>query len=102
MAPADILFAPLRERLTLLELAREQNVSPPTPWRWAMKGVRGIRLPTALLGNKRITSRSAFLWWVDQITAVANGEPPPVDDERSLNDRLAAAEREATDLLGHE
>jgi len=32
-----------------------------TPWRWAMQGVRGVRLETAMVGGVRITSKQALL-----------------------------------------
>jgi hypothetical protein len=33
-----ILGAPPEERITLTELARQENVAPSTTWRWATKG----------------------------------------------------------------
>jgi|SRR4051812_20696036 hypothetical protein len=98
MSPADLLTHSLKERLSLLELAREQNVAPPTSWRWAMRGIGGLRLPTVMIGRKRMTTRSAFFWWCLELTRRADGEQhaaPNADDQ----ERLEKAERQADELM---
>jgi hypothetical protein len=72
-----ILAAPPAERITLTQLARQEGVAPSSTWRWATMGVRGIRLPTAMVASKRVTSRALFVEWCEQLTAVASGSPVP-------------------------
>jgi hypothetical protein len=33
--------------------------SPATAWRWALKGIRGVKLETVMMGGRRYTSREA-------------------------------------------
>ena len=47
-------------------------------WRFAMKGVRGVRLETIVCGGRRYTSEEAILRFIAGTTAAANGEPMPV------------------------
>ncbi len=70
-----ILAAPPSERITLTQLARQEGVDPSSSWRWSTKGVRGIRLPTAMAASKRVTTRAIYLQWCEQLTAIANGRP---------------------------
>jgi hypothetical protein len=98
MVLTSLLSAPVKERLTLQQLAHEQNVAPATPWRWAMRGVHGLRLPTILIGHKRVTTRSAFVWWCGQLTRMADGQPAPAVDENDLKDTIERAEKEAARL----
>ena len=44
MTPLPV--APTRDRISLPTLAREQGVSPVSTWRWALRGICGIVLPT--------------------------------------------------------
>lgn len=69
-----ILDCPPSERLTLAQLAREQGVSPPTVWRWAVRGVAGVKLPRVYIGSKPYTSRPIFRAWCDDVTRAKNGE----------------------------
>lgn len=58
-------------RLTVTQLAKEQDVSVPTVWRWVTAGVDGHLLSSFKLGGKkRYTTREAFARWV----AIINGE----------------------------
>ena len=66
--------APVRERLSLPTLAKEQGVSPVSTWRWALRGSRGVILPTFCIGHKRYTTRAAFAEWCAKVTAAANGD----------------------------
>jgi len=47
-------------RFPLTELASEQGVSPATPYRWANRGVNGVRLEIYVLGGRHYTTREAF------------------------------------------
>lgn len=48
---------------------RRPNVA--TIWRWAVKGVRGVRLKTISLGRYRYTTESALEAFVDQMSAAS-------------------------------
>jgi len=100
VTPADILDHPIEDRRTLLELAREQGVSPPSTWRWATRGCRGLKLPTVLVGHRRVTSVQAFRWWVEQQTKIANRELPTSPPSRRDETLQQRAENEANQLLG--
>ena len=47
-----------------------------TVWRFALRGVRGVRLETVVCGGRRFTSREAIRRFIAATTAAANGEPP--------------------------
>jgi hypothetical protein len=81
-------------RISLIELAREENVSIPTVFRWAHRGLRGQRLPTFYRG-KRYTTREAFTAWV----AAINGETVSCEPMAIYERRVRAAESQA-DALG--
>lgn len=66
--------APAADRISLPQLAREQGVSPVSTWRWALRGCRGIVLPTFCVGHKRYTTRAAFAEWCAHVTAAAKVE----------------------------
>lgn len=42
-----------KERLTMTQAAQRAKVNPGTTWRWALKGIRGRKLPTVMLGGRR-------------------------------------------------
>jgi hypothetical protein len=86
-------IAPARDRISLPQLAREEDVSPVSTWRWALRGICGIQLPTFCVGHKRYTTRAAYREWVAQVTAARNGQAitRPARQRESAIDR---AERE--------
>ena len=95
-----ILAAPPAERITLTQLARQEGVAPSSAWRWATKGVRGIRLPTAMVGSKRVTTKLFFQTWCEQLTATANDRP--VSEQAAAqprNDEALRAERAEAELV---
>jgi hypothetical protein len=84
------------ERISLTEAARQLNVSPSTVWRWAMRGVRGVKLETQVWGAKRYTTERALEEFREACTAAANGEkssPQSRTPHRRQRD-IEAAERE--------
>src|SRR4051794_10155058 len=96
----EILAAPVNERRTATQLARQQNVSPCTPWRWMTKGIGGIKLPSAFVGSKRVTLQSCFLAWARQISELRDGDSrPPVSSQAIDNvaSRVKRAEAEFAD-----
>jgi hypothetical protein len=78
-----------------------------TIWRWAIKGLRGVRLQTIALGRYRYTTERAIERFIDQTSAVSaphGATPRPAaenpsgqpftDGERSTATRRRAAEKE--------
>ena len=82
--------------LSLTELARQEGVSIPTPWRWTKRGVKGVVLETFSIGGRRYTTQEAFQRFVERSTAAANGEPaaPASRTNRQRETAIARAERE--------
>ena len=64
-------------RLTLSQAARTLDVNPSTTWRWALNGVRGVRLETFNVGAKRYTTEVAIERFVNATTAAAATGPMP-------------------------
>lgn len=66
------------------------NPAPATLWRWRTRGVRGAKLETVVVGNRRYTSREA----VSRFVEAMNG--PRVGAQRDK--RLVDAERKLDSL----
>jgi hypothetical protein len=98
--PAMVLLpiAPTRDRISLPQLAREEGVSPVSTWRWALRGICGIPLPSFCVGHKRYTTRAAYREWVAQVTAARNGQAI-TRPERQRESAIERAERE-TERMG--
>jgi hypothetical protein len=98
MVPVSLPVPPARDHVPLPQLAREVGVSPVSTWRWALRGICGIQLPTWCIGHRRVTTRAAYSEWVAQVTAARNGQAitRPARQRESAIDR---AERE-TDRMG--
>jgi hypothetical protein len=58
-----------------------------------MRGIRGIKLPTVLIGGVRHTSRQAGTAWFAATTAAADGETLPTRTPQQRAKAVAAAER---------
>jgi hypothetical protein len=66
------------ERLcTFLQAAKTLpgHVHLSTLHRWRLRGIRGIKLETILVGGKRLTSAEALQRFAQRTTALAHGEP---------------------------
>jgi transposase len=59
------------ERLALSAAAKRIGVHVSTIWRWALRGCRGHKLETRVVGWQRYTSVEALKRFVDRI----NGDP---------------------------
>jgi hypothetical protein len=68
--------------------------SPATLWRWALRGVRGHKLATIVIGGRRYSSRRAF----DDFIRALNGPAvtPPPSRLRARQKAVAAARAEET------
>ena len=64
-------------------------------YRWAQKGVKGIRLETIQVGGTSCTSLEALQRFFERLTAARNGEPAPV---RTSKQRRRATETANSEL----
>ena len=71
-----------------------RGVNVATTWRWAIKGCRGIKLQTCMIGGVRMTSREAMRRFFEQLTAAADGTQAQVRTSSQREKAIAAAERE--------
>ncbi len=80
------------ERETLVRLTRARipgNPHTATVWRWALRGVRGVKLDTLVVGGVRFTSEEA----IARFLAALNDQPKPPPPQHAAEDagkRLAA------------
>jgi hypothetical protein len=59
-------------RLPCLRAGRPVHTS--TLWRWAQKGLRGVKLETAMVGGIRVTSEAALRAFFAEVSATATPE----------------------------
>jgi hypothetical protein len=71
-----------------------QGIDPCTLWRWATRGIRGMKLETILIGGIRYTSAEALQRFFERTTAAANGETVAVRTSKQRAKAIEAAERE--------
>jgi hypothetical protein len=78
------------ERLTMTQAARLLRVHVTTAWRWALRGARGRRLRTVLIGGRR---------WIlkTDLVAFLNADGDQVVDD-VVDERHAAVERHLCEL----
>ena len=81
-------------RISITDLAREQDVSVPTAWRWCTKGVRNCVLASFSCGGRKYTTREAFARWISAL----NGEPIRSETPQQYEQQLERAERRAQEL----
>jgi hypothetical protein len=87
----------LTEAAKLMPAARNgKRCHPSTIFRWAMKGVRGVRLEVLRLGGRLITSREALQRFAEALSADLEQAPRPAP--RSPAKRRRASERAAAEL----
>ena len=91
-------LAPPEERISLPKLANEQGVSPVSTWRWALRGMAGVKLPTFCVGNKRFTTRPAFATWCEAVTVARSGQPVPSRTNRQREAAIDRAEKQLAEL----
>ncbi len=66
-----------------------------TVHRWRLRGARGVKLESILVGGKRFTSTEAIERFIEATTAAADGEPVPrTETSKAREQRLARVERE--------
>ena len=80
---------------TLPELARRYDVHVSTINRWRLRGIKGVRLETARIGGKSVTSLEAGDRFNEAVTAAADGAPAPRPETDAARERrLERVERE--------
>lgn len=62
--------------------------------RWRLRGVRGVKLETCLIGGRRYTSQEALERFSAATTAAANGEAPKVRTPTQRERAIRQAEQE--------
>lgn len=71
--------------------------APATLWRWILRGSRGVRLETLMIGGRRFTSRAAVARFIEGVTRAAT-PALAATPSTTARQRHAAAEREAAAL----
>jgi hypothetical protein len=84
---------------TILSFAEAARTLPTRPnlstvWRWVQRGVRGVRLETAMIGGRRITSQEALERFNAAVTAAADGSPSSTRTPRQRQRDIEQAEAE--------
>ncbi len=67
-----------------------------TLWRWALKGVQGIRLETVKIGGRRFTSIEALDRFASRLTAPRSPEGPNASVRRQQEMSRASEKAKAT------
>jgi hypothetical protein len=81
-------------RVTLNQLASEQNVALSTCWRWCLRGIKGHVLESFSVGGRKFTTRQAFARFV----AAINGESVRTETPRQRERAISRAEKRAQEL----
>lgn len=85
------------EKISLKQVAKLFDVNVATAWRWAQKGVRGVRLETFAAGGRRFTTEQALERFVAE-SSIAAGLQPPAPSNRKFERDAEAAERELAEM----
>lgn len=99
MSPERTAMPVSMETESLLSLSEASRYLPDRPHvstlhRWRLRGIRGIKLETILVGGRRYTSREALERFTVAVTAAASGEVVPVSASRARTQAIERAERE--------
>jgi hypothetical protein len=62
--------------------------------RWRLRGVRGVKLPTVMVGGRRMVTADELGRFIEAVTCAADGQPQPVRTARRREQAIEAAERE--------
>jgi hypothetical protein len=87
----------------LPRLRAGRPVHPSTLWRWALTGLRGVRLETAMVGGVRVTSEEAlrrFFAAVGGASTMPDRGVAPVTRRTSARDRHDEAVERRLDAEG--
>lgn len=61
-----------------------RHVHNSTAYRWALKGIRGLRLPTVRIGGQLFTSKGAFSWWSQRLAELLCDSPASAASEHKV------------------
>ena len=90
-----------REKVLTLQQAaanaKPKKVHVSTMHRWRLRGVRGVKLETALRGGQRVTSEEAIERFHQRVTAAADGQAPE-SHSRTSGARKAEVDQAERDL----
>ena len=68
-------------------LRNDRRVSVSTLWRWAFRGLRGVRLETTLIGGVRVTSAEALRQFFAALNCPSRSdEPSPGRQEKAASE----------------
>jgi hypothetical protein len=73
----------------LPRLRAGRPVHPSTLWRWALTGLRGVRLETTMVGGVRVTSAAALRRFFAAVAAQSIGEAA-ADQPAEVSGRVTA------------
>src|SRR5687767_3852118 len=72
----------------------KRGICASTIWRWSLRGIRGVRLETVVIGGIRMSTDAALSRFFVATTAAANGEQAPAVTGKRRAKEIEAAERE--------
>jgi hypothetical protein len=81
----------IADRVSLSEVARDLGINISTVWRWTLRGVRGRKLRTVVVGGRRFVLRTdlaAFLNAANDPTSIAPDIQTRADDAGRVLDAL--------------
>ena len=90
------------ELLTLAEAARMLPRRPNlcTLWRWASKGIKGIRLETVSVGGRRYTTRTALADFFRRTSEAGDCESPTTPRTSAQRQRAVTEARKVLSKSG--
>lgn len=93
--PLDALAEP---HFTIPAVAQRLRIHESTVWRWVLRGLGDLRLPTFTVGGRRLVREDALRDFLRRRNAVANGEQPhdvpPTTIKRRRQREIRAADAE--------
>jgi hypothetical protein len=86
--------------LTLAEAARSLpgRVHVSSLWRWARRGIKGVKLESIAIGGRRFTSIESLQRFADQLSEIDSKHQSSLTDAGVRERRLEAVEQELRDL----
>lgn len=70
-----------------------KRIHPSTFHRWRLRGVRGVKLASILIGGERYSSEEALQFFFDETTAAADGVNRPARTSTQREREIEQAER---------
>lgn len=91
-ADVDFCFITLAQAARLIP-GREpgRKISIDSIWRWCIRGVRGVRLRSVLIGGRRFTTRQWLLEFIETRSRLSEAEPLTVQLPRTVRQRNKAS-----------